>query len=71
MKIKFVAMKILKVKIIYEEGRKHNNESCIQKKREEKNWFCYNRKKMIRKNFNFFCCVDSLILNNRSRKDYM
>jgi hypothetical protein len=39
MKIKFVAMKILKVEIIYEEGRKHNNESCIQRRREEKNWF--------------------------------
>jgi hypothetical protein len=39
MKINFVTMKILKVQIIYEEGRKYNNESCIQRRREEKNGF--------------------------------
>jgi hypothetical protein len=44
MTIKFATMKILKVDMIYEKGRKHNNESCIQKRREEKNWFCYNKK---------------------------
>lgn len=37
MTIKFATMKILKVDMIYEKGRKHNNESCIQKRREEKN----------------------------------
>ncbi len=54
MTIKFAAMKILKIDIIYEEGRKHNNESCIQRRREEKKWFCYNRKKMIIKNLRNF-----------------
>ncbi len=53
MTIKFATTKILKVDIIYEKERKHNNESCIQRRRKEKNWFCYN-KKMIIKNFKEF-----------------